>query len=199
MERKKAFYIYDERMLEHKDYTTDGVDGYKIPEIPERISCIYNHLQSKGYSNIITLNFSYRMLDHMDKVDIENEDNIEELLELVHTKELINKVKEETSKLETGEPFYATKWEYYLCKESYEAAKISASGVVTGMKKILESKYDRGYCIVRPPGHHANHEASMGFCLFNNVALAAKMATSGPYNLERVCIFDWDIHHGDGT
>jgi acetoin utilization deacetylase AcuC-like enzyme len=136
----------------------------------------------------------------MDKVEIANEDKIEELLELVHTKELINKVREDSLKLNDGETIYDTKSnEYYMSKETYEISKVSASAVITGTKQILESKHDTGYCIVRPPGHHAKHDESLGFCFFNNVALAAKMATSAPYNLERVCIFDWDIHHGDGT
>jgi acetoin utilization deacetylase AcuC-like enzyme len=57
----------------------------------------------------------------------------------------------------------------------------------------------KGYCIIRPPGHHAYHNEASGFCFFNNAALAAKIALDEPFGLKRVCIFDWDIHHGDGT
>ena len=53
-----------------------------------------------------------------------------------------------------------------------------------------------GYCITRPPGHHAKCESGDGFCIFNNIAIAAKVARSAG---KKVCIFDWDIHHGDGT
>ena len=67
------------------------------------------------------------------------------------------------------------------------------------MTKILQGVYDRGYCIIRPPGHHASSSQSSGFCFFNNAAIAANVALSPPFNLERVAIFDWDIHHGDGT
>ena len=52
---------------------------------------------------------------------------------------------------------------------------------------------------MRPPGHHAYHDKAAGFCFFNNVAIAVKVALSEPFNLKKVCIFDWDIHHGDGT
>ena len=67
-----------------------------------------------------------------------------------------------------------------------------------GLQAILDenSPIKRGYCITRPPGHHAKCGESAGFCLFNNVAIAAKVAKSEG---KRVCIFDWDIHHGDGT
>ena len=59
-----------------------------------------------------------------------------------------------------------------------------------------EGKATRGYCITRPPGHHAKCATGAGFCLFGNVALAANVAKNEG---KRVCIFDWDIHHGDGT
>jgi len=91
------------------------------------------------------------------------------------------------------------KGETYECKETFEAAKLAAAATVTGLKKILDGDYERGYAIVRPPGHHAYHNKAAGFCFFNNVAIAAKVALIEPYNLKKVCIFDWDIHHGDGT
>jgi len=75
---------------------------------------------------------------------------------LIHTKDLIEKVKKESEALTEHETFYHPKREYFLCQDTYKAAKISAAGVVTGLKQLLEHKYDRGYCIVRPPGHHAN-------------------------------------------
>lgn len=70
--------------------------------------------------------------------------------------------------------------------------------MVKGLQGVLDehSPLKRGYCIVRPPGHHAKCSEAAGFCIFNNVAIAAKMARAEG---KRVCIFDWDIHHGDGT
>jgi acetoin utilization deacetylase AcuC-like enzyme len=91
------------------------------------------------------------------------------------------------------------KGETYECKETFEAAKLAAAATITGLRKILDGQYERGYAIVRPPGHHAYQNKAAGFCFFNNVAIAAKLALNEPYNLKRVCVFDWDIHHGDGT
>jgi acetoin utilization deacetylase AcuC-like enzyme len=81
---------------------------------------------------------------------------------------------------------------------SYEAAR-AAAGAACAMTRALLGGEDRaGFCLTRPPGHHAEPDRAMGFCLFNNVAIAAELATRelGP---ERVLILDWDVHHGNGT
>lgn len=111
-------------------------------------------------------------------------------------------MKDSCAKLGEGESSHKVntdEGELYESRETYEAAKLAAASAVTGVKKILNGDYDKGYCIIRPPGHHAYHNKSAGFCFFNNVAIAVKTALAEPFNLKRVAIFDWDIHHGDGT
>jgi histone deacetylase 6 len=136
----------------------------------------------------------------MDKLEIKGEDTIEKDLELIHTKELIDKVKEASEKLKDGEATYTIcPDDNYECKETYMAAKLSASATLTGIRDILDGKHSCGYAIVRPPGHHSFSSWTQGFCYFNNVSLAVKVAMEEPYNLKRICVFDWDIHHGDGT
>jgi acetoin utilization deacetylase AcuC-like enzyme len=78
------------------------------------------------------------------------------------------------------------------------AAFHAAGAAVQAAGDLLEGKYSSAFCPVRPPGHHAESGRAMGFCLFNNIAIAAKWLTSGG-RLERVAIIDWDIHHGNGT
>ena len=85
-----------------------------------------------------------------------------------------------------------------ISANSYEAALMSAGAGLTGVDLILDGTLDNAFCAVRPPGHHAENSMAMGFCLFNNVAIAARYAIEKK-DLNRVFVFDWDVHHGNGT
>jgi acetoin utilization deacetylase AcuC-like enzyme len=82
--------------------------------------------------------------------------------------------------------------------KSYEAALMAAGGLFSLVDALLERKIDNGFALVRPPGHHAEADRAMGFCLFNNLALAAEYARRR-HGLKKVLIVDWDLHHGNGT
>jgi acetoin utilization deacetylase AcuC-like enzyme len=81
---------------------------------------------------------------------------------------------------------------------SYEAALHSAGGAVRGVDAVITGDADKFFCGLRPPGHHAESSRAMGFCLFNNVAIAARHALD-VHAVERVLVLDWDVHHGNGT
>jgi acetoin utilization deacetylase AcuC-like enzyme len=81
---------------------------------------------------------------------------------------------------------------------SYDTALLAAGGLIALVDAIMEGIVDTGFALVRPPGHHAEGDRAMGFCLFNNVAIAAHVLRQR-YGLERVLIMDWDLHHGNGT
>jgi acetoin utilization deacetylase AcuC-like enzyme len=81
--------------------------------------------------------------------------------------------------------------------ESYRIALLSAGGVLTALEAVLDGQVDNAFALTRPPGHHACHARGMGFCLFNNIAIAARAALAA--GLSRVFILDWDVHHGNGT
>ncbi|MSR62338.1 MAG: histone deacetylase [Planctomycetes bacterium] len=85
-----------------------------------------------------------------------------------------------------------------VSKSSYAAAQHAAGGVLTAVERVLRGDWHNAFCAVRPPGHHAEQDAAMGFCLFNNVAVAAA-ALRHEHGLARVAILDWDVHHGNGT
>jgi acetoin utilization deacetylase AcuC-like enzyme len=85
-----------------------------------------------------------------------------------------------------------------LSAGSFEAALYSAGGALEAVRAVLTGEVDNAYALLRPPGHHALSNRGMGFCLFNNAALAAAYARR-VYGLERVMIVDWDVHHGNGT
>lgn len=81
---------------------------------------------------------------------------------------------------------------------SWEAALFAAGAGIAACKAVLAGTYDNVFCAVRPPGHHAESDRAMGFCLFNNVAVTARWLTEVA-GLQRVAIVDWDVHHGNGT
>lgn len=86
----------------------------------------------------------------------------------------------------------------YVAPKSYQAAMIAAGGLIDLTLAVVDGNLDNGFALVRPPGHHATPNRAMGFCLFNNIAIAAK-AVQQQRNLERIAIVDFDVHHGNGT
>lgn len=83
-------------------------------------------------------------------------------------------------------------------KGSYEIATLSAGGAIRAVEAVMEEEVENVYALIRPPGHHATAATGMGFCLFNNIAIAANVARK-KYGLEKILILDWDVHHGNGT
>jgi acetoin utilization deacetylase AcuC-like enzyme len=85
-----------------------------------------------------------------------------------------------------------------ISRHSWDAALKAAGSALAAVDEVISGKAMRAFCVVRPPGHHASAERGMGFCIFNNIALAARHAQRR-HGLERVLIVDWDVHHGNGT
>ena len=85
-----------------------------------------------------------------------------------------------------------------VSRDSYDAALFAAGGVIKGIDLVFKGDATNAFCMVRPPGHHARPSNAMGFCLFNNIAIGARYAQIR-YNIRRVLIIDWDVHHGNGT
>ncbi len=115
----------------------------------------------------------------------------EDLLYAVHSDEMIQQVKEISSQ--------GGAWidlDTYVCPSDYETARLAAGGLLRLCRQVMNGNAENGFALVRPPGHHATPRRSMGFCLFNNVAISAHaLAKEGA----RVLIFDPDVHHGNGT
>ena len=85
-----------------------------------------------------------------------------------------------------------------MCPDSGEAALRAAGGVAAAVGAVLKGEFKNAFCAVRPPGHHAERDSAMGFCIFNNVAVGAAEARA-VYGLQRVAVMDFDVHHGNGT
>jgi histone deacetylase 6 len=153
------------------------------PERPERISEIKLRLDEYG------------LLERMKHLP--SRKATEEELCLVHDKnhiQFIQDVVKNDDLMKAAEAYDSI----YLHPSSYECARLSAGSVLQTVDEVLNGLSRSGICIVRPPGHHAECSEPNGFCLFNNVAVAAKYATKC-HGLQRVLIVDWDVHHGQGT
>ncbi len=85
-----------------------------------------------------------------------------------------------------------------ICAKSFDIACLAAGTVIHSVDLVMEKQLDHAFCAVRPPGHHAEKGISMGFCIFNNIAIATQHLLD-KYQLSRVLILDWDVHHGNGT
>lgn len=97
-----------------------------------------------------------------------------------------------------GGPHVAFDLDTHAFARSYETALLSTGGLLELLDRIMAGEIDNGFALVRPPGHHAETGRAMGFCFFNNVAIGARYLKDR-YDLERLLVVDWDVHHGNGT
>lgn len=196
----KTGLCYDVRMRYHaKIFTSyyEYIDPH--PEDPRRIYRIYKILAEEGLITDPTLSGSDDIGDLIVKIPV-REASEEEILE-VHTKEHLNFLKETTAMpkeqllkiTETGDSVYFN-------HDSFFCAKLSCGGVIEACKAVVEGRVKNSFAIVRPPGHHSEPETPGGFCLFSNVAVAAKnILKNYKESVRRIVIIDWDVHHGNGT
>jgi len=169
----KTGFLFDNIFLEHKT-TPDH------PEKPERLAAIIDNLKEKKL---------YSELVHVPVAPVE----MKYLLE-VHTKEYVEHVKQVCQ----GDESYLDSSDTPVSEKSYEAALMAAGAVTSAIDSVMEGKITNAFCAVRPPGHHAEKDRAMGFCIFNNIAIGARYIQE-KYKLPKVLIVDWDVHHGNGT
>ena len=164
-------YLYSPIFLEHEEF------GH--PESPERLRAVMRTLQGTGVLPRLTA------LEPIVATDAH--------LEAVHTREHITRVKQLVAR--GGGHFDA---DTYANARSFDAALLAAGALVRAVDAVMAGEVDNAFALVRPPGHHATRTRAMGFCIFNNIAIAAQHALDA-HHLERVLIADYDVHHGNGT
>lgn len=164
---KKVGFIYDDIFLRH-----EMPPGH--PESPRRLDHIVDTLRNSGFWN---------QLAHIKPRRAAEKDIL-----LVHTGEYFNKIRTFTG-------FYDG--DTYVSEHSFDAALFAAGAVMEAIDRCKSGEIERAFCAVRPPGHHAEADAAMGFCIFNNIAVGARYAQRTGYG--KVFIIDFDVHHGNGT
>ena len=165
--------VYDPRYLAH-----DMGAGH--PESPNRLRAIMQRLEQSGLAAELT-RIAPRTAE-------------DEWITLVHRPEYVGHLNREAPT--SGR--VSLDADTSMSPGSLLAAYLAAGGALAGVDAIMADQVQHVFCAVRPPGHHAEAGRAMGFCLFNNVAIAARYAQKR-YGVQRVLIVDWDVHHGNGT
>lgn len=171
--KPKAGLVFDERVLLH-----DPGPGH--PESPDRFRALKQVFNEK------------KLRERMSPIEprMATDDDIH----LAHTWPYLEAVKHDVRRkaatLSTGDTG--------LCEHSLESAMLAAGMSIAAVDVVFTSEVKRAFAAVRPPGHHATASRGMGFCIFNNSAIAARYARKA-YGVDRVLIADWDVHHGNGT
>jgi len=166
-------FLYDERYQQH-------LTGIYHPEVPDRLPSIYKGIKEAGLLEQLTLIKAV-------PADLK-------WVETVHDR---NYIKRFATACSMGDRIIDTP-DNQMCEVSYEIALLAVGGVLEATRLVMEGKLDNAFCAVRPPGHHAEVDRAMGFCYFNNVAIATRYIQK-EWGIERIGIVDFDVHHGNGT
>jgi acetoin utilization deacetylase AcuC-like enzyme len=166
-----VFIVSDKICLEH-----DAGDAH--PESPARLDAVFSHLESIGWLADLPRIDSRRAT--VDEISLAHDAGYHGLVKSVVARRGWFDVDTRTS------------------ERSLDAALTGAGSLLAAADMVMTGEMRRGFCLVRPPGHHATRDRAMGFCLFNNIAVCARYLQSR-HGVERVAILDFDVHHGNGT
>ena len=149
------------------------------PECPERIPAILTGLKKIQSQKLI-----WKEIGSFD----------EKYIELTHSKKYLEKINQSFPK----EDLVFLDGDTIVSKGSKKAAYDAVGAIINAIDAVMNQEFDNAFCVVRPPGHHAEKEQAMGFCIFNNVAVGATYLLE-KYKLDKVAVIDFDVHHGNGT
>ena len=170
---KKTGFLFDERYLLHKT-------GRYHPEVPERLKAVYQGIEEGGLlSSLTMISASFPEM---------------KWIEMIHDRDYIARLEEACR---ANESIFDSP-DNQMCADTYETALLAVGGILETVRMVMEGTLDNAFCAVRPPGHHAETNRAMGFCYFNNVAIAASYLHN-QWGIQRVGIVDFDVHHGNGT
>ena len=169
----KTGFLFDPVYLHHDT-------GAGHPECSERLARSMQYLQDQHW---------FEQLQSIPSRMVE-----QDWLETVHDYQYINRAKKTCA---SGVPFLDS-MDVSICKKSFDVALQATGGVLEIADQLVANHIDNGFALIRPPGHHAEKDMALGFCLFNNVAILARYLQK-QHGINKVMILDWDVHHGNGT
>ena len=158
--------------------------GHGHPECPQRLDAIADFLRATGLDMAIDM----RDAPVVDLADVQR----------AHSSRYVAELKVELERLGITGESRAFDPDTTACPDTWQAVLRAAGAAVAATDAVIDGEADTAFCAVRPPGHHATRDHAMGFCFFNNVAIAARHALD-VRGLKRVAIVDFDVHHGNGT
>ncbi len=166
-------FLYDSKFLEHNP-------GEGHPERKERLSAAIAYLQTRPWFSGLTQVAATAAERHW--------------IEQVHDSAYVQRAKNACL---NGERFLDVT-DVGISPQSYDIALLAAGGLLALSDRVVAGDIHNGFALSRPPGHHAERDAALGFCMFNNVAVAARYLQQH-HGLDKILILDWDVHHGNGT
>ncbi len=169
----KTGFLYDSRYLLHDT-------GASHPEMAKRLEVIYQGIKGAG------------LLPRLTRITARHADM--KWVRTVHTRNYVHRFEEVCLSGQCS----LDHDDNQLCMDTYETAMLAVGGVLETLRMLMDGEIDNAFCAVRPPGHHAEPNRAMGFCYFNNVAIGARYLQS-EFDIHRVAIIDFDVHHGNGT
>lgn len=166
-------------LVYHPDYLKHN-SGPGHPESPDRLRAIMDELEANGLlARLMTIQPGAASTRWVEKI---------------HSPQYIDYVRQMCweghrylDSLDTG-----------ICPDSYDVALLAVGGALAASDMVMEGRIKRAFCALRPPGHHAERDRAMGFCLFNNIAIATRYLQEH-HDIQKILIVDWDVHHGNGT
>ena len=180
-------------LISHPDLLLHDTGPFH-PERPERITSVLSHLGVSGDASSNESGDASSGTNRTGLVQLSPSVAGEDRIKAVHDASYVDAVAawcaEGYRNLPTGDTTLST--------ASETAARMAAGAAIRAVDAVLSREVDRAFCAIRPPGHHAESDRGMGFCIYNNAAVAARYAQSR-FGVERVVILDWDVHHGNGT
>jgi acetoin utilization deacetylase AcuC-like enzyme len=166
-------FVYDKSFLKH-------LTGPGHPECPERLLSTLSYIKDTAW---------YQDLSQLSAIKCDRS-----WIEEIHSSDYISRA---LKCCQSGAP-YLDSVDVGVCKDSYDVALLAAGTPMVLADAIIRNEIKNGFALQRPPGHHAENDMALGFCLFNNIAILARYLRK-QYGLDKIMIIDWDVHHGNGT